>query len=169
MNHITNNDAAWIAFGALVPVILYLLFASSQTRQRMSMHRAVIEKFSSAEDFAAFAQSPAGQEFIANLSASPSPARAVMGAIQKGIVLVLLGGGVWWVGATLESKAEVAGIGILLLCVGAGILISAGISYRLAKSWGLIDGVDSPEWRKIDREVIRDSSHGDAPRRNWWS
>jgi len=139
MNHISNSDAAWIAFAALAPVILYLLFSSYQARQRMSLHRAVIDKFSSAEDFAAFAQSPAGQKFITDLAASDSPARAVMGAIQKGIVLVLLGGGVGWVGATLESKAEVASIGILLLCAGIGILISAGISYRLSKSWGLID------------------------------
>ena len=51
MNHISNSDAAWIAFAGLVPVILYMLFATYQTRQRMSLHRAVIEKFSSAADF----------------------------------------------------------------------------------------------------------------------
>ena len=123
----------------MVPVILYMLFATYQTRQRMSLHRAVIEKFSSAADFAAFMQSPAGQRFIMELAAHQAPARAVIAAIQKGIVLVLLGGGVCWVGARLESKAEVVAIGMLLLCVGAGVLISAGISYRLSKSWGLLD------------------------------
>jgi hypothetical protein len=148
MNHISNSDAAWIAFAALFPVLLYLLFSGYQVRQRMFVHKAVIDKFSSAEDFAAFLQSPAGQKFITDLSGSESPARAVMGAIQKGIILVLLGGGVWWVGVTMESKAEVASIGVLLLCVGAGILISAGVSYRLSKSWGLIDKPASEDREK---------------------
>jgi hypothetical protein len=144
MNHISNSDAAWIAFAALFPVILYLLLSGYQARQRMFVHKAVIDKFSSAEDFAVFLQSPAGQKFITDLSGSESPARAVIGAIQKGIILVLLGVGVWWVGMTLESKVEVASIGVLLLCAGAGILISAGISFRLSKSWGLI-GRPAPE------------------------
>src|SRR5271169_5612545 len=107
MNHISNSDAAWIAFAALFPVVLYLLFSGYRARQRMSVHKAVIDKFSSAEDFAAFLQSPAGQKFITDLSGSESPARAVMGAIQKGIILVLLGVGVWWVGVNIELEAEV--------------------------------------------------------------
>jgi len=148
MNHISNSDAAWMAFAVLFPVALYLLFSGYRARQRRFVHKAVIDKFSSAEDFAAFLQSSAGQKFITDLSGSESPARAVMEAIQKGIVLVLLGAGVWWVGANLESKAEVASIGILLLCVGAGILISAGISYRLSKSWGLINKPAREEWEK---------------------
>jgi hypothetical protein len=139
MNHISNSDAAWIAFAALFPVVLYLLFSGYQARQRTFVHKAVIDKFSSADDFAAFLQSPAGQKFITDLSGSESPARAVMGAIQKGIILVLLGAGVWWIGVTVESEAEVVSIGILLLCAGAGILISAGISWRLSKSWGLLE------------------------------
>jgi hypothetical protein len=148
MNHISNSDAAWIAFAALFPVILYLLFNAYQTRQRMAVRKSVIDKFSAGEDFAAFLQSPAGQKFVTDLSGSESPGRAVMGAIQKGIILILLGAGVWWVGETLESEAEVASIGVLLLCVGVGILISAGISYRLSKSWGLMDRPAGEDQRK---------------------
>ena len=143
MNHISNSDAAWIAVAALLPVVLYLFFSAYQTRQRMSAFKAVIDKFSAAEDFAAFLQSPAGQKFVTGLSGSESPARAVIGGIQKGIILVLLGGGVWWTGATIESEAEVATIGVLLMCVGMGLLISAGISYRMARSLGFMDKADT--------------------------
>jgi hypothetical protein len=139
MTHISNDEAAWIALATIFPMLFYLRFSAYQMRQRMTLHKAVIDKFSTAESFAAFLQSPAGEKFITSLSGSESPARAVIGAIQKGTVLAFLGAGVWWIGLTMESKAEVAGIGILLLCAGAGILLSAGISYRLSQAWGLMD------------------------------
>ena|SRR2546430_2062188 len=139
MNHITNTDAAWIAFVVLFPVVLYLIFSGYQTKQRMSVRKSVVDKFSSAEDFATFLQTPAGQKFMAELSNSDAPAHTVMAAIQRGILLILLGGGVWWSGVKIQSTAEIATIGILLLCVGTGILVSAGVSYRLSRSWGLIE------------------------------
>jgi hypothetical protein len=139
MRHLTNSEAAGVAFAALFPVVLYLLFAAYQTRQQMSVRKALIDKFTSSADFAAFLQSPAGQKFIADLSGLESPIGAVLAAIRKGIVLILLGGGVCWVGMAWESATEIAGIGILLLCIGVGILIAAGISHHLSKSWGLID------------------------------
>jgi hypothetical protein len=148
MNHLSSVDAVWIAFAMLFPIVLYLFFSAYQARQRASTYKAVMDRISSGEDFAAFLQSTAGQKFITDLSGSESPVRAVIGAIQKGMILVSLGGGVWWTGAKLESNAEVAGIGVLLLCVGAGILISAGISYRLSKSWGLIDEHDREDREK---------------------
>jgi hypothetical protein len=104
MNHISTTDAAWIALAALLPVVLYLFFSAYQTRQRMSAFKAVIDNFSAAEDFAAFLQSPAGQKFVTGLSGSESPARAVIGAVQKGIILMLLGGGVWWTGVTSNLR-----------------------------------------------------------------
>jgi len=139
MNHITNTDAAWIAFAVLFPVILYLVFSGYQTKQRMSVRKSILDKFSRAEDFATFLQSPSGQRFVAELSGSETPARTVMAAIQRGIILVLVGVGVLWSGVKIQSTAEIATIGVLLLCVGVGILVSAGVSYRLSRSWGLIE------------------------------
>jgi hypothetical protein len=139
MKHITNTEAAWVALAILIPLALYLLSSAYQTRQRMRVRQAVIDKFSSAADFAAFVQSPAGQKFIGELAGQEHPAREVIGAVRKGVLLMILGGGVWWVGVTLESAVEVAAIGILLACAGMAILISAAISYRLSKAWRLID------------------------------
>jgi len=139
MSHISNSDAAWILTAALPLVVVYLFFSIYRTRERMSVFKAVIDKFSVSEDFVAFLQSPAGQKFVTGLSGSESPARAVTGGIQKGIILICLGGGVWWTGATIESAAEIAAIGVLFMCVGIGLLISSAISYRMARSLGFID------------------------------
>jgi hypothetical protein len=43
----------------------------------------------------------------------------------------------------LESEAEVTTIGVLLMCVGMGLLISAGISCRMARSLGVMDKANS--------------------------
>ncbi len=135
MNHLTNNDAAWIAFA----VVLYLLSSGYQVRQRMSFHRAIVDKFSSAEEFAIFLRSPAGQRFVTDASGAEGPARAILRAIQKGLVLILMGGGTLGVGVTILTKVEVVAIGVLLLCAGTAVLISAAISFRLSRSWGLIE------------------------------
>jgi hypothetical protein len=31
------------------------------------------------------------------------------------------------------------GAGLILVCAGTGFLISAGVTYRLAKSWGMLE------------------------------
>ncbi|HLK66596.1 MAG TPA: hypothetical protein VKU19_24345 [Bryobacteraceae bacterium] len=139
MKHITNSEAAWLALAILIPIILYLLSNAYQTRQRMSVRKAIIDKFSTAADFAAFVQSPSGQKFVEDLSAQESPTRAVLGGLEKGIVLIILGGAVWWVGKGLEQAVEVVVVGVLLAWAGVAILISTAISYRLSKRWGLID------------------------------
>jgi hypothetical protein len=43
-----------------------------------------------------------------------------MAAIQRGIILVLVGVGVSWSGVKIQSTAEIATVGVLLLCVGVG-------------------------------------------------
>ena len=139
MPHISNVQAAWIAFAALTPVALSLLFSAFQTRQRMAARKAVIDKFTSAEDFATFLLSPVGQRFVSDLANPEIPGRAVIGAVQKGIILLALGGGVCYVGATYHGLEEIVGIGVLLLCLSVGFLVSAGVSYRLSKSLGLTD------------------------------
>jgi hypothetical protein len=57
---------------------------------------------------------------VAELSGSETQARTVMAAIQRGIILVLVGVGVSWSGVKIQSTAEIATVGVLLLCVGVG-------------------------------------------------
>ncbi|HEY2847848.1 MAG TPA: hypothetical protein VGI80_08515 [Pyrinomonadaceae bacterium] len=138
MGHITNNNAVGIVLSILIFVVLYLLYGAYRARQEMRMREAVIEKFSSAADFASFVQSPAGQSFISSLVHSEPLLRTLISSIQKGIILVLLGGGVCVLGVTLESAAEIVSAGVILISIGGGVLVSAVISGRLSKKWGLI-------------------------------
>ena len=42
----------------------------------------------------------------------------------------------------MVADNAIFGIGGLLVCIGFGFLISAAITYRLSKSWGLLEKKD---------------------------
>lgn len=80
------------------------------------------------------------------------PFGRVLGSVQAGLILFLLGLGSLLIRATLphaafSSDVDLAQtaesfliISMLLLALGAGFLVSAGASYWLSKSWGLLNG-----------------------------
>jgi hypothetical protein len=58
-----------------------------------------------------------------------------------GVLAILAGAGIWGIGAMVGDNS-IFGIGGLLVCIGLGFLISAAITYRLSKSWGLLEKKD---------------------------
>src|SRR5215470_5956339 len=109
-----------IGMFCLLGLVLYLFFSGYRGRQQADLQRALIEKFSSAQDFAAFLQTEAGQRFATELGGSGSPLRNVVRAVQLGIVLSSLGAGFIVMGGAshTNSMLVIAGIGLLLNCVG---------------------------------------------------
>jgi hypothetical protein len=133
-----NNEAA-IGLGifVLLVLILFLLHGSHQRREQNDIRKALIEKFGSAQDLGSFLQSEGGKRFIADLSTGTAGALgSVLASVQKGIILLLLGFGC--AAAHVFTSLVVLGIGLVFMCVGAGFLVSAGVTYWLSKSWGLL-------------------------------
>lgn len=114
----------------------------AQLRNQADFHNKMLEKFGSAGEFAAYLQSEAGQRFFENLGSEPStPLTNILGSIQKGVILSLLGLGLLMVSRsfTFENGGNAMFvIGVISLMIGLGFLISSAISYRLAKTWDLI-------------------------------
>jgi hypothetical protein len=118
---------AWGLFGW----IAYLVASMVRRKQKNDMQKALLEKFSSAHDFAEFMQSPAGQKYVLNFTDEVTgPLNSIMNAVRIGIVLL-------FAGAALVASGQRHGMwfvdtmGMLSTCVGAGFLISAAISYLL--------------------------------------
>ena len=111
-------------------------------RAQTDFHNRMIEKFSSAEEFTVFLKSEAGNSFFNNLTSEPAtPLSKILSSVKTGTILTLLGVGFFILGMT--SKTEDAANILMIICtvtfmVGLGFLVSSAISYRLAKSWGLI-------------------------------
>jgi len=115
---------------------LYLVASFLRRKQQDAMQKHLLEKFASAQDFAAFVQSPAGQKYVMNLSnAVTSPRNSILSSVQIGIVLLFLGPALivssdrygFWILYTL---------GMVSACLGVGFLVSATASYFLAKKIG---------------------------------
>jgi hypothetical protein len=102
----------------------------------------MLEKFSSAEEFTAYLQSDAGKSFFDNLNNEPAtPLNKILGSIQKGAILTLLGLGLFVLGNIFSARDGgniMIVVGVISFMTGAGFLVSSVISYRLAKSWGMI-------------------------------
>jgi hypothetical protein len=126
--------------------VISLLIAAFKNRAHLKaqtdFHNKMMEKFSSAEEFTAYLQSEAGHSFFDNLSNEPStPLNKILGSIQKGAILTLLGLGLVFLGMyfTVPEGGNIMFVfGVISLMIGVGFLVSSVISYRLAKTWDLI-------------------------------
>ncbi|MGC2694204.1 MAG: hypothetical protein WA738_00280 [Candidatus Angelobacter sp.] len=112
----------------------YLAVSLVRRKQKNDMQKALLEKFSSAHDFAEFMQSPAGQKYILNFTdAVTSSGNSILGSIKTGCVLMFLGMGCL---AGANGTWITFRIGWVSFLVGIGFLVSAAVSYFLAKKAG---------------------------------
>lgn len=140
--------------------VLSLIIAAFRQRLRLraqtDFHNRMMEKFSSADEFAAYLQSDAGKSFFDNLTNEPAtPLNKILGSIQKGAILTLLGFGLFILGNIFSIRDGgniMFVIGVILFMIGAGFLASSAISYRLAKNWGIIS-VDKRQISNVPNSV----------------
>ncbi len=128
---------AWV-FGIIVSAFKQ----RARLRAQTEFHNRMLDKFSSSEEFTAYLQSDAGRSFFDNLGSEIStPLNKILASIQKGAIFTLLGLGLIILG-NIFSAPEGGGLmlvfGVVSFMIGAGFLVSSYISYRLAKTWGMM-------------------------------
>ena len=115
----------------------YLCMVIIRRKQKNDMQKALLEKFSSAHDFAEFMQSPAGQKYVMSFTdAVTNPRNSILNSIKTGFVLMFLGMG--FLAGANEGWMGFR-IGWVSFLVGIGFLISSGVSYLLARKAGWKD------------------------------
>jgi hypothetical protein len=135
----TNTYIAWVVAFILGILGLILFFLAYRHKSQNDIRRALIERFGAAQDLGAFLQSEGGQRFLAGLSTGmSSPLGSVLGSVQKGIILLLLGFGCLLASLALNSM-EVVAVGLVLICLGVGFLVSAMVTRQLSKKWALLE------------------------------
>ncbi len=138
--------AAWIILG----------ISNNKRRHRIAevqkeIQSKLFEKFGTSQELIEYLKTEAGSKFLDSATFEHSrPFGRVLGSIQAGLILVLLGIAMLIVRLTMPSvgwspieQAQTAhgflAVSLLLLALGLGFLASAAASYKLSKNWGLFD------------------------------
>jgi hypothetical protein len=125
-----------IALFAMVVLIIFVVARRRQAelRARAELQKQILDKFSSGKEFADFLSTEASQRLFAALSSTTmGPRYRVLRHMRGGITLAVLGLGFLLLTALRRGFVVP---GVLFLALGAGLLISAAVSYHFSKKWG---------------------------------
>jgi ABC-type multidrug transport system fused ATPase/permease subunit len=141
----------------LAPVLVLFVFmfasawivwvvSSNRRRQRVAeiqkdMHMKLFEKFGTSQELLAYLQSDAGRTFMDSAAIECSrPLGRILGSIHTGLTLLFAGLGLLFLHGRLSQSwsEDTLVFGVLALALGIGFLLSAGVSYWLSKSWGIL-------------------------------
>lgn len=141
-----------MVFGGTV-AIFWVVFSTIRrlkvARIQSEVHSRLIDKVGSSQEFLTFLESESGKQLVASIGIeqpSRNPYNRILTSVQAGVILVCVSIALLVLGVNYADVAEGFKIlGGLGLAVGVGFLISAGLSYRLSKSFGLLDREHSVE------------------------
>ncbi len=135
-----------ITFGPIV-AIFWLIFSMARrvklARMQSELHSKLIDKIGSSPESLAYLNTEAGKQLVASMGIDQprrEPYSRILSSVQAGVILVLVGFVLVILGLTFANTKEgFCILGDLAVALGAGFLISAWISYRLSKKFGLLD------------------------------
>ena len=112
--------------------------------RRAQIASKLLDNLGSNQEAMAFLESESGRRLLDAVSSSRrNPYSRILGAATTGTILCVAGIGLLLLYAVFPDDDEALGFGIMALALGLGFLISAGVSHRLSKSWGLINGTEA--------------------------
>jgi len=124
---------------AFVATLVYLRMRvrQRQAQAQADLQKQLIDKFSSGRELSDFLATPGGQKFIQDLGSQSEGSRNhILRSLRSGIVLTVVGASLIAVHLLRPSGAPEGFVGVLLLAIGVGLLISAAVSRRLSRQWG---------------------------------
>lgn len=131
----------FLVIGWLTWVIVSNVRRSRVARIQADLHGKLLEKFGSSQELLDYLRSEAGQRFLESATIEQArPFGRILGSIQAGVVLTLVGIGFlslrWQLPGAMEPFLV---FGTLALALGFGFALSAGISYVLLQKRGLLE------------------------------
>lgn len=149
------------AFGSAAYVLLWLVRTLLDYRRwyrvskvQTEVHMKLMDRFTSNDDLLAYTQTPAGRRFLESAPIVTEGAARTVGAplsrilwsLQAGVVLAIAALGILFVSS--RSADEIAqplfGLGVLVLALGVGFVVSAAASFLLSQRLGLLDPPPAP-------------------------
>ncbi len=119
------------------------------TKTQTDAHSKLLERMTSNEDLLAYIQTPAAQHFLEAapipLDATPrsigAPISRILWSVQAGIVLAVVGLGLWFVRHRIfdEISGPLMLVSTLAMALGVGFALSAVVAYMLSLRLGLLE------------------------------
>lgn len=142
---LTSVVALISVFGSLSFLVWVITDGLRRRRQLQvvsAFHNKLLERMQTPRELGEFLDSPGGARFMDSIAMERThPAHRIIRATQVGVVLGAAGIGCRWIGAqpvlAREASEGFVVLGILLLSIGLGYLVSAAVSYGLSRSLGL--------------------------------
>jgi hypothetical protein len=134
----------------LVWVVVDGLRRKQQLRVMADFHNKLLDRINNGKELSDFMDSPGGVKFIDSISTERThPAQRILRAVQIGIVLCAAGMGcrvISFQSSLIERDATegFAILGILLLSVGIGYLVSAAAAFGLGRALGVYGPASEP-------------------------
>src|SRR5947208_11973018 len=126
-----------------VAVIVWIVWLGTNAKNRRTQAQTevqtkLIERFGTSKEFIEFLQSPAGQRFVSGVEVTTAlyARDRIIRGFGTGIIISLLGVG--FLAIWLFGPHGFIYPGFILLGLGLGFFLSAIVSLKLSKSYGLI-------------------------------
>jgi hypothetical protein len=153
--------AIFVVLSTVTSAVLWLLKTLVEHRRwyrtskvQTEVHTKLLDRFTSNEDLMAYMQTPSGKRFLESaplpVDGQPKPMAAplsrILWSLQVGIVLATGGLGTLFVSSRVidEISQPLFALGVLVLALGAGFVVSAAASFILSRRLGLLDPPNAP-------------------------
>jgi hypothetical protein len=152
---LVSDGIPFLVFACVLGALLWLTKVLLENRRwnrifklQTDVHGRLIERFGTSQEVLTYMSTDAGKRFleatpiavgIERQQPVPSPVARVLTPLQIGVVMTLLGLGLLYLRHSLpEGSSALLVIGTVVLMPGLGFIISAGITWVLAKHLGLM-------------------------------
>jgi hypothetical protein len=119
------------------------------TKTQTEAHSKLLDRLTSNDELLAYIQTPAGRHFLesapipidAATRTTGAPIGRILWSVQAGVVLAIVGIGVWFVknNVDVELSGPLNLVAVLAISLGVGFALSAGVAYVLSQRLGLLE------------------------------
>jgi hypothetical protein len=125
---------AWVA---------WIILAWRKLGRKSQIHHKLLDRFQSPGELQAFLQSEGGERFLKSVKIDGlAPKEKIMASFSRAAVATFLGIAVLIAGSIISISKYLMiflSAGIFIIVLGLGLFVSAFISLKLSKKWGLFD------------------------------
>jgi hypothetical protein len=153
-NKMLDGFTIFFVFASIFGGVIWLIRTGIEHRRwlRLSkiqteVHNKLLDRFSANEDLLAYIQTPAGKRFLEsapipldNPRAIAAPFSRILWSAQIGAILTVGGIGIEIVAsrAVEEVAQPLAAVGVFVIAIGLGFLVSSALAYVISRRMGLL-------------------------------